>query len=170
MTGNDPALLDRVRRLRDHGRSTKYEHVEIGFAERIDTLQAAILNAKLPQLERWTEARRSAAARYRALLADAPLELPTAADNVRHVYHLFVVRSPDRDALLARLRANGVGAGIHYPIPLHRQPAFLQLGYGDVTLPHTERAANEVLSLPIYPEITEAQQAHVAALLAAARA
>lgn len=170
VTGNDLALLDRVRTLRDHGRTTKYEHVEIGFAERMDALQAAILAAKLPHLEAWTEARRAAAARYGRLLEGTELATPQVAANVRHVYHLYVVRAAERDALLARLQANGVGAGIHYPIPLHRQPAYVALGYGDVSLPITERAAAEVLSLPIYPEITEAQQAHVAASVAAVRA
>ena len=170
VTGNDAALLDRVRSLRDHGRTTKYEHVEIGFAERMDALQAAILSAKLPHLEGWTEARRAAAARYDRLLEDADLATPEVAANVRHVYHLYVVRTAERDALLARLQANGVGAGIHYPIPLHRQPAYVALGYGDVSLPITERVATEVLSLPIYPEITEEQQAHVAASVAAVRA
>ena len=161
VTGNDLAVLDRVRRLRDHGRTSKYEHAEIGFAERMDALQAAILRAKLPYLESWTEARRAGAARYDRLLAGVDVEPPSAAPNVRHVYHLYVVRSRERDALLARLRQNGVGAGIHYPIPLHRQPAYEALGYGNISLPHTERAAAEVLSLPIYPEIQEEHQAHV---------
>jgi dTDP-4-amino-4,6-dideoxygalactose transaminase len=170
VTGNDPALLDRVRSLRDHGRTTKYEHVEIGFAERMDALQAAILAAKMPHLEAWTDARRAAAARYDHLLEGADLTTPEVARNVRHVYHLYVVRSVERDALHARLKSNGVGAGIHYPIPLHRQPAYVALGYGDVSLPVTEKAAAEVLSLPIYPEITEEQQAHVVASVAAVRA
>lgn len=170
VTGDDAELLGRVRRLRDHGRTTKYEHVEIGYAERMDAIQAAILTAKLPYLESWTEARRAAAARYDRLLGGTELKTPTAAANIRHVYHLYVVRSVERDALLARLHAAGVSAGIHYPVPLHRQPAYLALGYGDVTLPVTERIASEVLSLPIFPEITEEQQSHVAAVAGAVRA
>ncbi len=162
VTGNDPAVLDRIRRLRDHGRTTKYEHVEVGFAERIDALQAAILAAKLPHLEGWTEARRRHAERYVELLSGADVEVPTARDGVRHVYHLFVLRSGRRDALLEHLKAAGVMAGIHYPIPLHRQPAYLALGYGDVSLPHTERAAAEVLSLPMYPELPDEASAFVA--------
>ena len=162
VTGNDPALLDRVRLLRDHGRTTKYEHVEIGFAERMDAIQAAVLRAKLPYLEAWTEARRAAAARYDELLVAADVSTPVSAAGVRHVYHLYVVRSSDRDHLFERLKGQGVGAGIHYPIPLHRQPAYVDLGYGEVSLPHTEEAAAEVISLPIFPEITAAQLAYVA--------
>lgn len=162
VTSDDPGLLDRVRRMRDHGRTTKYEHVEVGFAERIDALQAAILGAKLPHLEAWTEARRRHAARYTQLLADAPVVTPAERPGVRHVYHLYVIRSTRRDDLLAHLRAAGVMAGIHYPIPLHRQPAYVALGYGDVSLPHTERAAAEIVSLPMYPELTDEQIAYVA--------
>ncbi len=162
VTGNDPAVLDRIRRMRDHGRTTKYEHVEVGYAERIDALQAAILGAKLPHLEAWTEARRRHADRYDELLSGANVAIPTVRDGVRHVYHLYVVRSERRDALLEHLRAAEVMAGIHYPIPLHRQPAYVALGYGDVSLPHTERAAAEVLSLPIYPELPDDALRYVA--------
>lgn len=166
VTGNDPAVLDRIRRMRDHGRTTKYEHVEVGFAERIDALQAAILAAKLPHLEAWTEARRRHAERYAVLLSSADVVVPTARDGVRHVYHLFVLRSSRRDALLASLKSASIMAGIHYPIPLHRQPAYLARGYGEVSLPHTERAAAEVLSLPMYPELPEEALAYVAAAVA----
>jgi dTDP-4-amino-4,6-dideoxygalactose transaminase len=162
VTSNDADLVARVRRLRDHGRTSKYEHLEIGMAERIDALQAAVLAAKLPHLERWTERRRAAAQRYGELLRDADVVTPVETSGVRHVYHLYVVRSDRRDALLEHLQANGIGAGIHYPIPLHRQPAYLDLGYGDVSLPHTETAAAQVLSLPVYPEITEDQLRFVA--------
>jgi len=162
VTGNDPAVLDRIRRMRDHGRTTKYEHVEVGFAERIDALQAAILGAKLPHLEAWTEARRRHADRYDELLSGADVAIPVVREGVRHVYHLYVVRSERRDALLEHLKAADVMAGIHYPIPLHRQPAYVALGYSEVSLPHTERAAAEVLSLPIYPELPDAALAYVA--------
>jgi dTDP-4-amino-4,6-dideoxygalactose transaminase len=161
VTGNDPQLLDRIRRLRDHGRTTKYEHIEIGFAERIDALQAAILGAKLPHLESWTERRRAHARRYDALLAEADVTTPIERDDARHVYHLYVLRSAHRDALLAHLTANGIAAGIHYPIPLHRQPAYANRGYDRLSLPRTERAAAEVLSLPMYPELSEDQQAQI---------
>ncbi len=162
VTGNDLGALARIRRMRDHGRTTKYEHVEIGYAERIDALQAAILGAKLPHLESWTEARRAAADRYDELLSGGEVGLPTTLPGSRHVYHLYVVRAERRDELLEHLKARGIGAGVHYPIPLHRQPAFVSLGYGDVSLPHTERAADEVLSLPMFPELTKAQQQYVA--------
>jgi len=162
VTGNDPAVLDRIRRMRDHGRTTKYEHVEVGFAERIDALQAAILGAKLPHLEAWTEARRRHADRYDELLSGADVAIPVVREGVRHVYHLYVVRSERRDALLEHLKAADVMAGIHYPIPLHRQPAYVALGYSEVSLPHTERAAAEVLSLPIYPELPDTALAYVA--------
>jgi dTDP-4-amino-4,6-dideoxygalactose transaminase len=162
VAGNDPDLLARIRRMRDHGRTTKYEHVEVGYAERIDALQAAVLAAKLPHLEAWTEARRSHARRYGELLAGGSVQSPVERAGVRHVYHLYVVRTPRRDALLERLTANGVAAGIHYPIPLHRQPAYASLGYGELSLPETERAAAEVLSLPMYPELTDEQLQHIA--------
>lgn len=161
VTSDDQELLDRIRRMRDHGRTTKYEHVEIGYAERIDALQAAVLAAKLPHLEAWTEARRAHARRYGELLQDLPVTPPVERDGVRHVYHLYVVRSSHRDALLEHLKANGVAAGIHYPIPLHRQPAYAGLGYEEMSLPETERAAAEVLSLPMYPELTEEQLQHI---------
>lgn len=162
VTGNDTQLLDRIRRSRDHGRTTKYEHVEVGFAERIDALQAAILGAKLPHLEAWTEGRRSHARRYTDLLAGADVTTPVEAPGLRHVYHLYVLRSARRDELLAHLKANGVAAGIHYPIPLHRQPAYAKQGYDGVSLPETERAAAEVISLPMYPELTDDQLTQVA--------
>jgi dTDP-4-amino-4,6-dideoxygalactose transaminase len=162
VTGHDSDLLSRIRRMRDHGRTTKYEHVEVGYAERIDALQAAVLAAKLPHLEAWNEARRRHARSYGELLAGGPVTLPVEAAGMRHVYHLYVVRHPHRDALLEHLKANGIAAGVHYPIPLHRQLAYANLGYGDVSLPETERAANEVLSLPMYPELTDEQLHHIA--------
>jgi dTDP-4-amino-4,6-dideoxygalactose transaminase len=162
VTGNDRLLLDRVRKLRDHGRSSKYEHDEIGFAERLDALQAAVLAAKLPHLEAWTEARRRIARRYSELLAGLPLVLPSEPPDGRHVFHLYVVRSPKRGALLDHLKARGIGAGVHYPVPLHRQPAYLKLGSGRVSLPETERAAAEVLSLPLYPELDDVRVRAVA--------
>ena len=161
VTGNDEELLAKVCSLRNHGRTSKYEHQEVGWGERLDAVQAAILGAKLPHLEAWTEARRAHARRYTEPLADCEVVTPYEAPYVRHVYHLYVIRTSRRDDLLAHLRARGIGAGVHYPIPLHRQPAYLQQGYGDVRLPITEQVATEVLSLPMYPELTEDQIAHV---------
>ncbi len=162
VTGNDTHLLAKVRMLRDHGRTSKYEHGEIGYGERLDALQAAILRAKLTHLEDWTERRRHNAHLYSRMLADAGVIPPWEAPEVRHVYHLYAVRTPQRDALAAHLKEKGVATGVHYPVPLHRQPAFQKLGYGDECLPETEKAAQEVLSLPMYPELTEEQVGHVA--------
>ncbi len=162
VTGNDRLLLDKVRKLRDHGRTDKYEHDEIGFGERLDALQGAILAAKLSRLDAWTETRRAHARLYNQVLADSGVTTPYESPNVRHVYHLYVIRVLQRDGLLPHLRRRGIGAGIHYPIPLHRQPAYLKRGYHDVSLPHTEKAANEVVSLPMYPELTHEQIMYVA--------
>jgi dTDP-4-amino-4,6-dideoxygalactose transaminase len=155
VTGNDEELLSRVRKLRDHGRSSKYEHDEVGFAERLDALQAAVLAAKLPHLEEWTEARRRHAQMYDELLKDSPVVTPAEAHGSRHVYHLYVVRTPQRNDLIAHLKSRGISAGIHYPVPLHRQPAYQNSGYAQTALPETERASQEVLSLPMYPELTD---------------
>ncbi len=155
VTGDDPKLLEKVRKLRDHGRRSKYEHDEVGFAERIDALQAAILGAKLPHLETWTEARRRWGSMYTKLLTGTPVRTPGEAPGRRHVYHLYVIRTDRRDGLLEHLKSREIGAGVHYPIPLHRQPAYLKQGFASVSLPETERAAAEVLSLPLYPELTE---------------
>jgi dTDP-4-amino-4,6-dideoxygalactose transaminase len=162
VTSNNDELLAKVRKLRDHGRISKYEHDEIGFGERIDGMQSAILSAKLPHLESWTEARRSHARLYNELLADSDVITPFESPDVRHVYHLYVIRTEHRDKVLAHLKSKGVDAGIHYPIPLHRQPAFLKQGYGEVSLPVTEQVAAEILSLPLYPELTYEQIAYVA--------
>jgi len=162
VTGNDETLLAKVRKLRDHGRTTKYEHDEIGFGDRIDALQAAILAAKLPHLEEWTEARRAHARHYDDLLAGTDVIRPYQAPNVRHVYHLYVIRVPRRDEMLEHLKSQGVGAGIHYPVPVHRQPAYLKDGYGDISLPVTEQVASEIVSLPMYPELSSEQIEYVA--------
>ncbi len=161
VTGNDADLLERVRLLRDHGRTTKYEHQEIGYGERMDAIQAAVLRVKLRCLEDWTERRRAAARAYTGLLGGTDVATPVESDDVRHVYHLYVVRSPRRDALQEHLRREGIGASIHYPLPLHRQPAYTRLGISG-TFPQTDRAASEVLSLPMYPELTKDQIHRVA--------
>ena len=154
VTGNNPELIDKVKKLRNHGRSGKYEHDIIGYGERIDALHAAILNAKLPHLEAWTESRRKNAGIYNELLKDLPVKTPAEMDNVRHVYHLFVIRVERRDSLLEHLKNCGIGAGIHYPIPLHKQPSFMKLGLDFNPMPVTERIADEIVSLPLYPELT----------------
>ena len=160
VTSNDPDLLARIRKLRDHGRTSKYEHDEIGYGERIDALQAAVLGVKLTHLADWTEARRRHARRYSELLAGSEVTTPAEDPRDQHVFHLYVIRSKQRDGLLRHLIDAGVGAGIHYPIPLHRQPAFRDLG--PVSLPHTERAAGQILSLPLFPELSDDQIGFVA--------
>jgi dTDP-4-amino-4,6-dideoxygalactose transaminase len=162
VTGNDPALMERVRRLRDHGRVGKYEHAELGWGYRLDAMQAAILGAKLPYLDAWTERRRAAAERYDALMADFDVVLPVERPYNRHVYHCYVIRATERDGLLQDLAGQGIGVGVHYPVPLHLQPALELLGVGRGAFPVSEAASEQVLSLPMFAEITPAQQAQVA--------
>ncbi|HSN73914.1 MAG TPA: DegT/DnrJ/EryC1/StrS family aminotransferase [Anaerolineae bacterium] len=167
VTTDDAVLAARLRKLRDHGRSSKYLHDELGYAHRLDALQAAILAAKLPHLDAANAARRRLAARYRELLADSDLVLPFVPDGVTPVWHLYVIRTLRRDDLLASLKAQGIEAGIHYPLPLHLQPAYRSLGLGPGSFPVAEDAARQVLSLPLFPEMTEKQQKRVAAALGA---
>lgn len=163
VTTDDAYIAEQVSLLRNHGRHSKYLHDIKGFGERIDTLQAAILAVKLRYLETWTAARRSLATRYTELLADLEGEivLPFVRPEADPVWHLYVIRTQQRDALLAHLNQNGIGAGVHYPTPLHLQPAYAELGYKRGALPITEAVADTCLSLPIYPEMTDAQQEYV---------
>lgn len=155
--------------MADHGRAEKYSHGHVGFGKRMDTMQAAILRAKLRHLEEWNRARREHADAYNRALAGV-VETPYEPEWARGVYHQYVVRVPNRDVVLSRLRTAGVAAQIHYPIPLHLQPAYSFLGYGAGDFPETERAASTVLSLPIYPEITEEQRRYVVEQLKSALA
>jgi dTDP-4-amino-4,6-dideoxygalactose transaminase len=141
---------------------SKYEHTEVGFGERLDALQAAILGVKLQHLEDWVVARNRAAMTLTTLLEGGPVATPIERDGVRHAYHLYVVRSKDRDRMLEHLKGAGIGAGVHYPIPLHLQPAYAEGARVAGDLAQTERAAREVLSLPLYPEITDEQLRHTA--------
>ena len=161
VTGSDPVLMARVRRLRDHGRIGKYEHVELGWGSRLDAIQAAILGAKLPHLAQWTKQRRAAAARYNDLLSGMEVVVPTERPYNRHVYYCYVIRSPLRDVLAAHLAKQGIDTVVHYPIPMHRQPAYREMGLGPGTYPVAEAAAQQVLSLPMFPEITLEQQQRV---------
>ena len=165
VTTNNDGLAESVRLLRNHGRRSKYVHDIVGTNERIDTLQAAILAAKLPYLSEWTSRRQALAARYNELLADAEVVLPTVAAGVTSAWHLYVIRTPQRDQLLQFLKEHGVEGGIHYPVPLHLQPAYAHLGYQRGDLPVTEVVADTCLSLPLYPEMTTAQQDHVVELI-----
>ena len=160
---NDAAIAEQVRLLRNHGRRAKYLHEVKGYGERLDTLQAAVLAAKLPHLPAWTAARRRLAARYDELLVDLSVERPVVAAAADPVWHLYVLRYGQRDALLEHLNRAGIGAGVHYPVPLHLQPAYADLGYRTGDLPVTETVAATCLSLPIYPEMTDTQQDRVVA-------
>ncbi|MFL6236326.1 MAG: DegT/DnrJ/EryC1/StrS family aminotransferase [Thermoanaerobaculia bacterium] len=156
-------IAGRLRKLRNWGSEVKYHHPEIGFNSRLDTLQAVVLSAKLKRLDAWNEARRQAAARYGELLAGLPaVELPKTLPGNEHVWHLYVVRVAKRDEVLAKLNAEGIGAGIHYPVPLHLHGALSDLGYRAGDFPMAEKAAAEILSLPMYPHITPEQQERVA--------
>lgn len=156
---NDDHLAERVRSLRDHGRSSKYEHAELGYGHRLDGIQAAILSVKLPHLDDWNEGRRQRAARYNELLADiSSLITPQHLPETTPVYHCYVVRLPERDRVVERLREAGIGVGVHYPIPLHLQPAYRSLELEAGSFPVSEQLAVEVISLPIFAELTDEQQ------------
>jgi dTDP-4-amino-4,6-dideoxygalactose transaminase len=159
---NDGDVARRVRSLRNWGGQEKYVHNEQGFNSRLDTLQAVVLSAKLKRLASWNEQRRQAAARYDERLCDLEdVVRPVVLQGNDHVWHLYVVRVPRRDEVLAFLHDKGVGAGVHYPVPIHLQGAFRHLGHEAGDFPVAEAAADEVLSLPMYPEITAAQQDRV---------
>ena len=163
---NADALATKIRALRNYGSDVKYSHPETGFNSRLDTLQAVVLSAKLKHLAAWNTARRVAAARYDELLADVDgVRGPATLAGNEHVWHLYVVRVAHRDDVVARLNAAGIGAGIHYPEPIHALGAFRHLGHGPGTFPTAERLAREILSLPLFPEITPAQQEQVVAEL-----
>ena len=160
---DDAAFADRVTLLRTHGGRPKYYHQAIGGNFRIDALQAAVLAVKLPHLAGWTESRRRNAHRYRAMFAAAklPAEVIVPADAPGHIYNQFSLRVPRRDALREHLTKAKIGTEIYYPVPFHLQPCFQDLGYPNGAFPPSERAANEALALPIYPELTEQQQQYV---------
>lgn len=163
---DDDAIAARVARLRDHGSSDKYRHELLGVNSRLDALQAVVLLAKLERLPEWNRLRVDAAQRYHDLLEGVgAVSRPLVMAGNSHVWHLYVVRVPDRDRVAQRMREQGVQVGMHYPLPLHRQPALGHLGYGPGAFPEAERAAAEVLSLPLYPGITAAQQERVTAAL-----
>ena len=167
----DDELARRVRLLRVHGSKTKYEHDMIGINSRLDALQAAVLRVKRKHLKRWTEGRRRNAERYRALFRQAKVPpslvcLPQEPKGFYHIYNQFVIRAKDRDALREHLRREEIGTEIYYPIPLHFQECYRHLGYHPGDLPESERAAREVLALPIFPELTLAQQKRVVRAIA----
>jgi len=160
---NDDELAAKVRMLRDHGRTTKYEHDITGYGYRLDGIQGAVLDVKLKHLPDWTEKRRACADYYTELLAnvDDSIVTPYEPAHVRAVYHLYVIRTRQRNELLQYLKERDIEAGIHYPVPLHLQPVYKNLDYAKGDFPVTEQAAQEILSLPIYPELTHAQMERV---------
>lgn len=157
VTTNSPEIARKVRMFRDWGAERKYHHELKGYNYRLEGLQGAVLNVKMDHIEKWTEARRSHAARYDARLPKI-FGRQTVPADVRHVYHVYAVRHRKRDALQAYLQQRGVSTGIHYPIPVHLQQCFSDLGYKPGDFPHSEQAAHETLSLPMYPELQPAQQ------------
>lgn len=161
VTTDDDEVARVVRMLRDWGAEEKYHHVLKGFNYRLDGVQGAVLRVKMAHIERWTELRRAAAARYDEWLDGTRVGLPEQVPDRRHVYHVYAVRTDDRAGLQGHLRDHGVATGIHYPIPVHLQGAFSELGHGRGDFPSAEAAADEVLSLPMFPEITEQQQERV---------
>jgi dTDP-4-amino-4,6-dideoxygalactose transaminase len=158
-------VAGRVRMLRNYGEEAKYRNRTWGTNSRLDELQAAILRVKLAHLEGWVDARRAHARLYGELLGQADLVLPVEVPPARHGYHLYVVRSPDRDGLRRHLEENGIGTGIHYPMPIHFQQAYRDLGYSEGDFPQAERACREILSLPLFPELSEQEVRRVVSVL-----
>lgn len=159
-TGN-PEYAKKIRMLRDWGAEQKYHHVLKGYNYRMEGLQGAVLRVKMRHLEKWTEARRAVARRYDQALAESGIKTPLPPDNSRHVYHVYAIRSSARTRWQQELTARGIQTGIHYPIPVHLQPAYSDGRWKRGDFPHSERAAEEVLSLPIYPELQDSQQNEV---------
>ncbi len=162
---NDEALAKRAKSLREHGSTVRYYHDEVGYNYRMEGIQGAVLGIKLKHLAQWTERRRQVAHRYHELLAGTPLQLPKEADYATSAWHLYVVRHPRRDDLKKHLEANRIGCALHYPLPLHLQKCYASLGYRAGDFPVAEKAANECLSLPIYPELTDEQVQRIAATI-----
>jgi dTDP-4-amino-4,6-dideoxygalactose transaminase len=164
---NRPDYARTLRMLRDWGAERKYEHVMRGYNYRMEGIQGAVLRVKLRHLEAWTEARRAAAADYDRLLARTGVPLPKPMPHTRHVFHIYAVRTDERKAWQEALGAQGIQTAIHYPTPVHLLPAFADLGYARGQFPHAEAAAREVLSLPMFPELTADQRQEVADAISA---
>jgi dTDP-4-amino-4,6-dideoxygalactose transaminase len=165
VTTDNADYAKKIRLLRDWGAEKKYHHDLKGFNYRLEGVQGAVLGVKMKYIEAWTDARRRVAARYDELLAASPYGLPQAIGNARHVYHVYAIRHPKRNALQEYLESRGIGTGIHYPIPVHLQRSFAELGHKPGDFPHAEKVASEVLSIPMYPELTHEQQDQVVGAL-----
>ncbi|MCC6830677.1 MAG: DegT/DnrJ/EryC1/StrS family aminotransferase [Thermoleophilia bacterium] len=164
---DDAEVAAALRKLRNYGQERKHHHEHVGFNRRLDTLQAAVLSVKLRHLDAWNAGRRRVAARYGEVLGDAAVGLPSARDGLEHVWHLYVIRLDDRDGLASALAEDGIATGIHYPVPIHLQPAYAELGAGPGSFPVTEAAAGRILSLPVYAELTDATVEEIGARVAA---
>jgi dTDP-4-amino-4,6-dideoxygalactose transaminase len=162
---NNAAFAARARALREHGSAVRYYHDEVGFNYRMEGIQGAVLGIKLRHLAEWNAGRRRVAHRYGELLTDTPLQLPREADGCVSAWHLYVVRHPRRDELKKHLEANGVGCALHYPLPLHLQKCYANLGHKPGAFPVAEKTARECLSLPIYAELTDEQIQRVATVI-----
>jgi len=161
ITTNNEEMYLKAKKMRDHGSGKKYYHDLIGHNYRMSEFQAAVLNVKMKHIGEWTEMRRKNAERYNALLDEMKVITPSELEGVKHVYHLYVVRVKNRDKLQNFLKENGIGTGLHYPIPLHLTQAYAHLGYKKGDFPVAEKLANEILSLPMYPELTKEQIEYV---------
>ena len=165
LTTNDDAVAARARQLRSHGESSRFVHDEVGYNYRMEGFQGAVLRVKLRRLEQWNTRRKQLAEIYRRILTGARLELQESGPNSERVDHLFVVYTDDRDAVRMRLEERGVETGVYYPLPIHLQKPYLALGYRRGDLPHVERACERVISMPLYPEMSDEQAAYAAQTL-----
>ena len=171
VTTNDAAIAQKIRMLRDHGQAKKYYHDMEGYNGRLDAMQAAMLRVKLRHLEKWNEGRRQAAARYRELLSKIEgVIVPYEPDWSRAIYHLYVIRTAARDALQTHFSNEKIGTGLHYPVPVHIQNAYKDCGFKKGDFPITERIATEILSLPMFPQLTAEQQSSIAKTMTASLA
>ncbi len=167
VTTSNPVFAERLQLLRNYGQKQKYHHLMKGFNRRLDTMQAAILRAKLPHLDEWNQSRNRAALRYADQLAAIGLATPKVAAGNQHVWHLYVVEVEDRAGVMSALDAAHIQTGVHYPIPIHLQPAFSDLGYGEGTFPVTEEASKRIVSLPMHARLSDSEVDRVAAALSA---
>ncbi|MBN2012306.1 DegT/DnrJ/EryC1/StrS family aminotransferase [candidate division KSB1 bacterium] len=162
VTTDDEAMYQEMRVLRDHGSQNKYHHIRVGYNYRLSGFQGAVLRVKLKYLDKWTEARRRNAAYYDRILRDFKVTTPGVLNDVRHVYHLYITQVDQRDELQQFLQSHGVATGLHYPVPVHLQEGYQFLGYHEGDFPVTEQGCRRILSLPMFPELTEQQMQYVA--------